>query len=84
MRSKAADGDMDAALKYGVYMVVDLYNEVEGIKYLEIAAEQNIPYAIYCIIAFTNYKTDYYYHKLRELAKINKEAKELLYSYEYE
>ncbi len=82
---KAADnGDMEKAIIYGSELILSGKNENEGIKYLEYAANRNNPIAIYYILIMTNYRTDYFYEKLKNLAKVNEEARNLLLWYEDE
>lgn len=82
MKEAADNGDMEKAIIYGSELILTGKNEREGIKYLEHAAKHDNPTAIYYILIMTDYKTEFYYEKLRELAKTNKKAKDLILMYD--
>lgn len=82
IKTAADNGDMEKAVIYGSELILSGKNEREGIKYLELAADHNNPTAIYYILIMTTYKTEFYYEKLKKLAKVNEEANELLWWYE--
>ena len=84
MKKAADNGDMEKAVIYGSELVLTGINEREGIEYLELAANHNNPTAIYYILIMTDYKTEFYYEKLKKLAKTNKKAKDLLWLYDNE
>ena len=63
-------------------LLLNGFNRSEGVKYLEYAAKKDNPTAVYIILLFTDYKTNYYYKKLISLAKKNDQAKQYLWLYE--
>ncbi len=84
MKDAVDNGDIEKAVTLGLELILSGKNKEEGIKYLEYAANQNNPAAIYWILFMTDYKTDYFYEKLKQLAKVNEEAKEWLWCWENE
>ena len=84
MKNAVDNGDIEKAVILGSELILSGKNKEEGIKYLEYAANRNNPTAIYYILIMTDYKTDYFYEKLKKLAKVNEEAKDLLWWYEDE
>ena len=84
MKDAVDNGDIEKAVTLGLELILSGKNKEEGIKYLEYAANQNNPAAIYWILFLTDCKTDYFYEKLKQLAKVNEEAKEWLWCWENE